>query len=283
MSNKVAIVTDSSTYFPEEILTDLDIHIAPLVLIWGEETYEDGVDIFPEEFYRRLQSASVMPTTSQATPKSFVKIFGDLGEQGYDVLAILLSDKLSGSLNSAYQAKEMFPANRIEIVNSHSVAMALGFQVLEVARAAAKGADIEACMTLAQKARQHTGVVFAVDTLEFLHRMGRIGGGRRFLGTALSIKPILEVQEGAIEGVESVRTRKKSVKRLCELVADRVGEQKPVRLATLHANAYNEAKTLLDETADLLQADEAVFSELSPVVGANVGPGTLGLAYMAGM
>jgi DegV family protein with EDD domain len=252
-------------------------------VIWGEETYEDGVDISPKEFYQRLQSATVMPTTSQATPKSFVKLFGDLGEQGFDVLTILLSDKLSGSLNSAYQAKEMFPDNRIEIVNSHSVAMALGFQTLQVARAAAEGADIEECKALAEKAREHTGVVFAVDTLEFLHRMGRIGGGRRFLGTALKIKPILEVQDGAIEGLESVRTRKKSVKRLCELVSERVGDRKPIRLATLHANAYDEAKTLLAETADLLKADEAVFSELSPAVGANVGPGTLGIAYMAGM
>lgn len=283
MPRKVAIVTDSTAYIPAELVEQYDIRVAPQVLIWGEQSFEDGVDIQPEEFYTRLQNARVMPTTSQVTPKSFDRIFEELHNLGCDILAILISAKLSGTIQSAVQARANYPQARIEIVDSNSVAMALGFQVLQVARAVAKGADIETCKAIAEEARQHTGVVFAVDTLEFLHRGGRIGGGARFIGTALNIKPILEVKDGTIEAVERVRTRKKSLKRLVDLVAERVQGQTPLRLATLHANAPEEAKTLLEQACTRLQVEESVFSEVSPVVGTHAGPGTIGLAYMAGM
>jgi DegV family protein with EDD domain len=136
---------------------------------------------------------------------------------------------------------------------------------------------------LAQEAAKHTGVFFAVDTLEFLHRGGRIGGGRRFLGTMLNIKPILEVRDGAVEAVESVRTRSKSLSRIIELVGERISGRTPVRLATLHANAAEDAQIVLKEANAKFNAVESIFSEVSPVVGTHAGPGTVGLAYMAGM
>lgn len=283
MTKRVAIITDSTAYIPAEQLQGLDVHIAPQVLIWGEKTYLDGVDIQPEEFYARLSTAQVMPSTSQVSPKSMRDLYERLHGEGFDILAILLSEKLSGTIASAIQALEAVPEARVEIVDSRTTAMALGFQALLVARAAAEGADLETCAALARQARDHTGVIFAVDTLEFLHRGGRIGGGARFFGTALNIKPILEVQDGVVEGVERVRTRKKSLARLIELVEQRVSGRKPLRLATLHANAQEEAHQLLKEAAELLQAEETVFSEVSPVVGTHTGPGTIGLAYMAGM
>lgn len=126
-------------------------------------------------------------------------------------------------------------------------------------------------------------MAIAVDTLEYLHRGGRIGGGARFLGTALNIKPILEVVDGRVEPVEKVRTRKKSLARLVDLIAERVGDQKPVRLAALHANAPEDARGLLDMAVKRLDPVEQVFTEVSPVVGAHAGPGTVGLAYMAGI
>jgi DegV family protein with EDD domain len=122
-----------------------------------------------------------------------------------------------------------------------------------------------------------------VDTLEFLHRGGRIGGGARFLGTALNIKPILEVRDGRIEALERVRTRTKSLTRLIELVEERTAGKSPLRLATLHANAPDEARSLLTEATNRLGAVENIFSEVSPVIGNHAGPGTVGLAYMAGM
>ena len=281
--SEFAIVTDSTAYLPNELLEKYKIHVCPQVLIWGEQTYEDGVDILPNEFYKRLSTASVMPSTSQVTPSSFMKTFTKINDQGLPILAILISDKLSGTIASAIQARDQMPDATIEIVNSNTLAMALGFQVLTVARAAQQGKSLDECKKLAEEARDHTGVIFAVDTLEFLHRGGRIGGANRFLGTALNIKPILEIVDGRIEGIERVRTRKKSFQRLLDLVEERIQGRKPLRLAALHANAYEDAQELLEQAKQKFDAEEYLMTEVSPVIGTHAGPGTVGLAYMAGM
>jgi DegV family protein with EDD domain len=281
--SKVAVVTDSTAYIPADLIEQHNISVAPQVLIWGEKIYQDGVDITPTEFYERLKKTTVMPSTSQVTPHSFDVIFKDLTEKGFDILALLISEKLSGTIASAVQAREDYPETKIEIVDSYATAMALGFQVLQVARAAQQGATLDECKSLAEKARGHTGVVFAVDTLEFLHRGGRIGGGTRFLGTALNFKPILELKDGKVEGIERVRTRKKSLLRLLELTEERIAGRQPIRLATLHANAPDEARRLLESASGRFDIIENVFSEVSPVVGTHAGPGTIGVAFMAGM
>jgi DegV family protein with EDD domain len=280
---KVAIVTDSTSYIPKELLDQYPISVAPQVLIWGEQIYEDGVDISPSEFYTRLKSSKINPSTSQVTPTSFQKIFARLLEQDFQVLALLISERLSGTIASAVQALEAFPGAPIEIVNSYSTAMALGFQVLSVARAAKEGASLADCKALAEKASQHTGVIFAVDSLEYLHRGGRIGSASRFLGTALNIKPILELVDGRVEAVERVRTRQKSLERLLDLAAERIGDRQPVHLAILHAAAPEDAQMLLELGSKRFNAVEHIFSEVSPVVGNHTGPGTVGLAFMAGM
>jgi len=281
--SKVAIVTDSSAYIPNDILKEYPISVAPQVLIWGNESYEDGVDIQPGEFYTRLKDAKVMPSSSQVTPASFHKIYKRLLDEKYDILAILIAEKLSGTIASAKQAKEFFPDAVIEIFDSNSTAMAMGYQVLAVARALAKGASLQEGLALAKNARDHTGVVFTVDTLEFLRRGGRIGGAAAFLATALNIKPILELRDGRIEPIEKVRTRKKALDRLVELVEDRSAGRRPIRLATLHANAQSDAESLLETARVKFDAIESIFSEVSPVIGSHAGPGTVGLAFMAGM
>ncbi len=281
--SQVAIITDSTAYIPKDILANLNITVAPQVLIWGNETLRDGVDIQPEVFYNRLQKSTVMPTTSQVTIGSFKDMFSNLLDEGKQILALLISTKLSGTIDSAVQARDMLPGAAIEIVDSKTTAMALGFQVLAVARAAESGASLAECKALAEKATEQVGVVFAVDTLEFLHRGGRIGGGTRFLGTVLNMKPILEVTGGRVEGIERVRTRSKSLNRVIEIIEERIGGRKPVRLASLHANSPEDARTLLDMANNRLNAVESIISEVSPVVGTHTGPGTVGLAFMAGM
>jgi DegV family protein with EDD domain len=233
----------------------------------------------PTAFYERLKTADVMPTTSQATIGAFKDMFEPHVRAGRPILAILVSQKLSGTLQSAQSAKELFPEARIEIVNSESCAMAMGFQVLAAARAAEAGKSFDEVLAVAKDAKNHTGVVLVVDTLEFLHRGGRIGGAARLLGTALNLKPILELQDGVIEAVERVRTRSKAQARLLGLLEERINGRPNLRLAVLHAAAEREARQLLDEAAKRLNPMETVFSEVSPVVGAHVGPGTLGLAY----
>jgi DegV family protein with EDD domain len=280
---KVALVTDSTAYLPPELVEKYNITVLPQVLIWGDKTYRDGIDIQPDEFYKRLEKASVMPSTSQALPADFEKVFRQLMDQDQHVLAILLSEKLSGTMSSAYQACANLPGAPVEIVDSYSTAMAMGFQLLQVARAAEEGANLAECKKLAEEARQYTGLFVTLNTLEFLHRGGRIGGGARFLGTALNLKPILELKEGRLEAVERVRTRGKALNRLVELVEERVTGRRPLRLASLHANAAESAQGLLDNLNGRLEIDEVIVSTVSPVVGTHVGPGTVGLAFMAGM
>ncbi len=224
-----------------------------------------------------------MPTTSQVTPVSFRKMFSKLLEQDYQILAILISDRLSGTVASAIQAKDDYPGAAIELVDSHTTSLAMGFQILSVAEAIEQGANLDECKQLAERAKDHVGVCFAVDTLEFLHRGGRIGGGSRFLGTALNIKPILEVVDGRVEAIERVRTRKKSLNRLIELVELRIAGRKPVRLGALYTDIPIEAKELLEEASQKIDCTQTVISEVSPVLGTHAGPGTVGLAYMAGL
>jgi DegV family protein with EDD domain len=281
--SKVAIVTDSTVTLPDEYVKKYDIHVAPQILVWGEETYQDGIDIQPHEFYNILKTARQMPTTSQVPVVLLKDLYSQLLDSGHEVLSIFISSQLSGTMQSAIQAKAMFPAAPIELIDSQTTSMAMGFHVLAAARAAEEGASLAECKAIAEKARENGSVFFVVATLEFLHRGGRIGGATRFLGTALDLKPILEIQHGHVEPIERVRSKRKAIDRLLELVETRVNGRQPVHLSVLHANAPEEANDLLERASQRMKAVESIMTEVSPVVGTHSGPGTVGLAYLAGM
>ncbi len=283
--SKIALVTDSTTYMPPELVKKYNISVAPQVLIWGDQTYKDDVDIQSGEFFTRLKTAKEMPTTSQVAVVSFQEIFQDLVNKDFEILALLVSSKLSGTVQSAFQAKELMSSAgaKVNIVDSQSVAMALGFQVLAVARALEQGASLREAVGLAEKLYEYTGIFFAVDTLEFLHRGGRIGGAQRFIGSALNLKPILAIQDGKVEGIERIRTKNKAHDRVLELTIERVSQRSPVHLATLHANAVEDARILLARAEQALNPVESFLTEVSPTVGTHAGPGTVGLAFMAGI
>jgi DegV family protein with EDD domain len=159
----------------------------------------------------------------------------------------------------------------------------MGFHALAAAKAAQAGESLQECCKVAEEAQKHTGVFFTVETLEFLHRGGRIGGAQALMGTMLNVKPVLELLDGRIEPVERVRTKTKATERMLELVIEKIGKREPVRLATLHANAEAEARVLLDMASIRLNPVEQVFAAVSPAIGTHAGPGTVGLAFMAGM
>lgn len=283
--SKIALVTDSTAYLPKNLLTQYNITVTPQILIWGDETFHDGVDILPDEFYKRLQTAKVMPTTSQVAILTMKETFEKLLQAGYDVLGIFISSKLSGTIQSAIQAKEMLPetADRIAIVDSLSTSMAMGFHILTAAREAQTGAGLAACKKAAEEAQKYSGVYFVVDTLEFLHRGGRIGGAQAMLGSALNIKPLLTIADGRIESIEKIRTKGKALERMVEIVVDKIAGRTPVRLAVLHANAEAEAQEVLASATENLNPIDSFLTSVSPVIGTHAGPGTIGLAYMAGV
>ena len=277
--SKTAFVVDSTAYIPPDQVQQFDIKVIPQVLIWDDETLLVGVDIQPTAFYERLRESKTMPTTSQAPIGPFKEVFAPLVDEGRPILAILVSDKLSGTIQSAEQAKAEFPDAKIVIIDSEAAAMALGFQVLAAARGAREGKTFEEVAEIARKAKHQTGVLLVVDTLEFLHRGGRIGGASRLIGTALSMKPVLELQDGVLDVVERVRTRSKAQARLLDILEERIDGRPNLRLAVLHAAAEQRARDLLEIAANRLNPVETVFSEVSPVVGTHVGPGTLALCY----
>ncbi|MHC1740856.1 MAG: DegV family protein [Anaerolineaceae bacterium] len=285
--SKVMIVTDSTANIPANLLLDNPIRVIPLQLIWDHKILADGIDIAPNEFYKRLATADVLPTTSQATPEEFKQDYMRLIEEGYDILSIHISSRLSGTLDSAVQARRAFPGKRIELIDSMSTSMAMGFQVLAAARVAALGGSLDDCKAVAERAKLQTGVYFALNTLEFLQRGGRIGGAAAFLGNVLKLKPILELRGGAIESADKVRTFSKTLERMLDLVAVKLeNEPGPVRLCAIHGNSLPEATQLLDAAIQRFSnslVTETLISDISPVIGAHAGPGALGLAFMIGM
>ena len=278
--SKVAIITDSTAYIPQEMMKPYPITVLPQVLIWGDETFRDGVDIQPVEFYTRLAKATVMPSTAQVSPVEFEKAFQALNAQGYEVLAITISNLLSGTMASAIQAKASLAGLPVELVDSTTTAMAMGFQVLAAAKAAARGASLAECKAVAEASIPRTGVLVTVETLEFLHRGGRIGSATKFLATALNIKPIIEVTGGKLEGIEKVRTRRKALARLVELVGERTGGKKPLQISVLHANSQEDAEATLELAKSTYQVTEGSVTDVSPVIGTHVGPGTVGICWM---
>jgi DegV family protein with EDD domain len=282
--SKVAIVTDSTAYLPKPLVDQYHITVAPQILIWDQVTFQDGVDIQPVEFYQRLKTAKVMPSSSQVAIPTVRAIYSSLLDQGYSILALLISAKLSGTIDSAVQARDGFPQAPIEIVDTCTTGLEMGLHVLAAARAAEAGASLAECKAVAEEAKKHSHIYITVETLEFLHRGGRIGGAQRFLGTALNIKPILDIRDGRLEAVERVRTRGKALTRLIELVEADVDGKKPIHLACMHANAEAEARSVLYQAESRLgKVEETILGDVSPVIGTHAGPGTIGLAYLVEM
>jgi DegV family protein with EDD domain len=281
--SEIAIITDSTASIPTEYLEKYSIQVAPQVVIWGEETLYDEIDITTEQFYQRLVSSNVLPTTSQATVASFLELFQPHVERGIPILGIFISDLLSGTIQSAQQAKAQFPDATIEIFNSKSAAMNLGFQVLAAARAVESGGSMVEAIAAAQEAKDNSGVIFVVDTLEYLHKGGRIGGAARLFGTALSLKPVLHVSEGRIEPLERVRTKAKATARLIDLIAMNVEGKDKIRISTLHAASPDEAQALERKIVERVKPIEHISSVVGPAIGTHVGPGTVGIAYCFGI
>jgi DegV family protein with EDD domain len=257
--------------------------VVPNVVNWGTETYRDGVDMQSAEFFARLKTDPVLPTTAVASIGEIRDIYALAAEQADAVVGVHLSTKLSGTYSAAVQAAAMLPGKRIQVIDSNATAMAMGFVVLAAARAAQAGKSLDEVAQAARDTIPHVGVVFTVETLEFLRRGGRIGGAAAFMGSLLDMKPILDLRDGRVEPVERVRTKKKAVERVLEIITERANSHRPVRLATLHAAAPEEAAALLEIAKRRLGAEEALLCEVSPTVAVHAGPGTIGLAYCAGI
>lgn len=279
--NKIAIVSDSSAYIPKELVIKYNLTIVPLTVNWLGKSYRDGVDLEANDFYKQMAESTEMATTSQVTTGAFLEVFKKLLDEGKDVLYLGISKGLSATTDSALAAKkELGDPENLIVWNTNLVSMALTLMVLEVAKAAEKGASLQECFELAQDAYPRIGVYFTVNSLEYLHRGGRINSAKRLLGSVLDLKPIMMIRDGKIELVESVRSQKKALLRMVDLIEKDIAGRSPVRIGPFHALAYDEMIAMEKIAVEKLHPIEVIRSEVSPVIGSHVGPGTVSMAYI---
>ncbi len=278
-NDKILVVTDSSSSLPEELIRELDIRVIPLWLIWDDHCFRDGVDIDPRTFYQRLRTSESLPSSTQPSAIEFKEFFQKLADECAGIVNVLASSKISGTVDSAEAAKEFVPGLPVRVVDSHFSAMGEGLVAVAAARAAAAGMSIDGVANRAEVVRDHTHLLFVVDTLEYLHKGGRIGGAKKLLGTALNIKPILHFEDGSIQPLSQTRTKRKGVEELLNIAAERLGSGKMAEAGVVHVDCLEEGRSLAEKVKERFNPPRIHLSDVSPVVGTHVGPGALGLAF----
>ena len=282
--SKIAIVTDSTAAFPSAVLGEVPVVSVPLDVVWGSRTLRDGIDISPAAFYDEIKTATVMPTTSQPSPSAFLEAYQSLLDQGYEIISMHISEGISGTINSARQAKAMISDTApITIHDSSVTAMVLKMQILEVLEAIQNGATLAQCQQAAEHARACCGVYFTVNTLDYLERGGRLSRMQAFAGNLLQLRPILTFKDGKITSIEKVRTYKGAVKALKErFLADLKGKQVRNLVGTYTDNQefVEQIVSELCEELGIQRPPKSFVNPLTPVIGTHTGPGTIGLAYL---
>lgn len=281
--SKVAVVIESTTKLPEEMAAKYKLPAPPAIIIWRDEELRDGIDIQPKEFYERLATAKHHPSTSQATPIMFKEAYEPLVSAGKDILTITISSKLSGMYSSAVQAKNMFPNANIEVVDTLTAVLGIVWPLKKTLEAAESGASLAECKSIIEKCVKPIGLLLVPETLEYLHKGGRIGAASKFIGTALKFKPILEVRDGVFEGLERVRTHKKALNRMIEILVEQIDGRTPVYLCVAHANAPDVAAKLLADAEAVIESKGSYITSVSPAIGVHLGPGTVAISFMAGI
>ena len=272
----VRIVTDSSADLPQNLIDQHQVTVLPCYVVVDDQTYKDGIEIQADAFYARLQAEGRTPTTSQPTVADFQALYRDLVSQGHQVISIHVSAKLSGTLNSAEQAKaSLVDGSQIEIIDSRLASIPLGLAVLDAASILETGTEFhQAADKIRQGLDRHHGL-FALDTLEYLHKGGRIGKARAFMGSVLSVKPILRIQDGEAHPVERPRNRDRAIRRLVELAQDLAPVQ---RLAVIYSTDPERMATLKQDLTGLLPADQIIEARFGSTLGTYIGPDALGVA-----
>ena len=270
----IKIVTDSTSDLPAEIIKQHDVRVIPLYINFGEHGYQDQIDITRQEFYNRLPQSDPFPTTAAPGVDKFKAVYNQLMEDGADeILSIHVSASLSAVLDVAQTAARQFADIPVKVYDSGQLSLGTGYQVLTAAQAAEKGLTMEDILTQLEEQTSRTYVFAALDTLEFLKRSGRMNAFMANLGSILQVKPILTMHNGT-PGAERVRTKERSINRLIELVSD-LGPLEEVAL--VHTNSPNEAEALWQKAKHLFPHQENPLSvDVTPVLGAHLGPGAIG-------
>jgi len=278
-AENTAIVVDSTADFPEAPQRFPNWRVVPLYVRFGEESYRDYVELEPEGFYARLRTASETPTTSQPTPGDFLATYEELG--GYErILSLHIAAKLSGTIESARAAAQVLGGDRVRAIDSQSASAAIAMLGLAIQRRLERGTSDEEVDTLVERYRRETGLLFTVDTLEYLARGGRIGRARAWAGELLNIKPILSIRDGEVLPVKRVRGNRKAFLEFASAFEAATSDVPTLRAGIAHAEAPERAEALVELVGrSRPQAEIELVTTLGPVVGAHAGPGTVGFFW----
>ncbi len=277
----VKIITDSTSYIPEELIKKYDIRVVSLSVIINNKSYRE-TDLKNSEFYKMMDGQSEIPTSSQPSLDEIVKAIQQCINEGHEVLCIFLSAKMSGTFSSAHIARDMvierYPEAKIEIFDSATNSMQMGYEVIEGAKYALEGSCMEDIIDKVTHVRDHSRFLFVPDTLKYLKKGGRIGRASALVGGILQIRPILTVENGETTVFEKVRTKKKAVDLIINKVIEDCTKNDIGGIIVHHINCEEEGRELADKLEEKLEIPVGIKS-IGPVIGAHVGPGSIGVAY----
>lgn len=273
----VKIVTDSTADLSQEHIQSCGLTVVPLNVHFGDETYKDGIDLTPDQFFAKLKSTSVLPRTSQPSAGEFLEVYKQLGAAGDQIISLHISGRLSGTIASAEAARGMVDAD-VTVVDTLSAAQGLAMCAMVAGRAARAGRSKDDILALIDTLSKDTYIIFSVDTLEYLQKNGRIGKAQALLGSLLNVKPILILdKEGIVASYDKVRGKSKVIPRLVGAAQEQIPAGTRVRLSAIHAQVPDAAQALLEEASKHYKVHEKWFAPIGPVIGCHTGPGALGL------
>ncbi len=283
MGNKVVVVTDTTACIPTQLVEKYGIEVVPVVLVFGDRSYRDGIDISPSEFYALLKRAKELPTTSTSSPDPYFEAFRRASQRAAAVLCITLSSKLSAMFNSAQVAVDMtkktLPNVAIEVVDCATAAAGQGLVALAAARAAASGGSLTDVVEVAKSVMNRVTLLATLDTLSYLVRGGRVPKAAALASSLLQIKPIFTVSDGEAQPVTNARTMPGAVKRILKLMEQKVVKGQTLHVVVMHADALDRAIKLRDQVASQFDCTELFITEFTPVMGVHTGPGVIGVAF----
>jgi len=277
----IAIVTDSTSDIPPQLAHELGVSVVPLSVIFGEEAYKEGVDITPDLFYERLQSAKDLPTTSAPSVGDFLQTYREALKTTDEIVSIHLSSKLSATYDAACQAAAQLADEgaRIDVVDSQSISVGLLFLTAAASKAAREGATLDEIRKILDDMTPRLRIYIVLDTLEYVRRGGRIGRARAFLGTLLRVKPVLSIKDGEVHPEERVRTRAHALDRIFQLATSYPSIE---QIGVAYSTNAEEADAMKRRLEGALEGMKVQVTRLGPVIGVHGGPGVLGIGVLEG-
>lgn len=277
---KVAVMTDSTAYIPKDLREKLNIHMVPLNVVFGDESYRDEIEISVDEFYKKVREEENLPTTSQPSVGDVVKKLEELVEEGYEaVVSVHLSSKLSGTYHAVASAGNMVDGIRVYAFDSEYSCMPQGFMAIKAVELVKQNKSPEEIIQQLKELKSKIRAYFIVDDLSHLQRGGRLSSTQALVGSLLKVKPVLHIVDGKIVPFEKIRTRKKAVNRAMGMLYEDAEKNEVEKVVFIHGNDEESANILRDEFAEKYPSIETVISYFGPVVGTHLGEGAIGVSW----